>query len=333
MKFRLKNLVTYFPFAYYYIGPAAFVSYVLAGKSLLGKFSHVGVLVSLALAGFFILILGANGIADGLYVIRFFWGFLIFYLIFRSGIDIRPDKLLVFLSALTLAEALLINTVISAESMPNFPSTQMSSHFAEEGEYQRPYSFGGSASVTSVILVTLLSISKVGRLGRWATIAAITSCMSGSGFFALFIYLFASIRPLLIVIFFPLLIGIVFSGEFYKISVDYIGYLLQFKIDQFSTQIPVDSILLGIPLDGELNRIGGDFALLSFVTLNGLVGLFFLLLVVFLNLNKENRLAAFILLTGTVHYGVIFFLPGQLMFGYVLSLKARLVEFNPHAKT
>lgn len=333
MKFRLKNLIAYIPFAYYYVGPAAFVSYILAGKSLFSKYSHAGVLLTLALAGYFVFMLGANGAADGLYVIRFFWGFLIFYLIFRSGIHIRTDKLLIFLSALTLAEAVLINTVIPAESMPNFPTTEMSSHFAEEGDYQRPYSFGGSASVTSVILVALLSISKIGRLGQFTTIAAIGSCMSGSGFVALFIYLFAKIRPFLLIMLLPLLVGVIYSGEFYKISADYIGYLFQFKVEQFATQIPTDSILLGIPLEGELNRIGGDFALLSFITLNGLIGLFFLLLIVLLNLNKKNWLAALILLTGTIHYGVIFFLPGQLMFGYVLSLKAELVEMNTPAKS
>ncbi|MBI4938466.1 MAG: hypothetical protein HY846_09700 [Nitrosomonadales bacterium] len=325
MKFRLGNTAAYLPFSYYYLGPAAFMAYLLAGRSLLGRFSYRGIFLGLGLIAYLAMIVVANGAVDGLYILRFFWGFLLFYLAFRSGIRLQTGKLLLFLSALTLAEAALINTVISAELLPNYPSAETASgHFATGESYQRPYSFGGSASVTSVILVALLAISRIGWKGICCAVAAICACMSGSGFLALIIYLLAKARPALLLALVPVVAGVVASGEIQKISLEYIHYLLEFKSNQISAQLPANSLLTGIPLQDSPNGMGGDFASLSFVKLNGLAGLVFFLSIVAINTNRANWLPLFILLAGSVHYGVIFFLPGQLIFGYFLSRKPEL---------
>lgn len=333
VSFRLGNAVANLPFFYYYIGPAAFVSYLLAGKSLLGRFSYRGIFVGFSLAAYLAAIVVSNGVVDGLYVIRFFWGFLLFYLAFRLNIQIQTDKLLLFLSALTIVEAVLINTFIPAESLPNFPSIEVASgHFAGEGNYQRPYSFGGSASVTSVILVALLAISKMGWAGKFAAVAAICACMSGSGFIALSIYLLAIARPILRLVAATTILGLVYSGEIQKISLDYIHFLFAYKMEQFETQIPVDSLLIGIPIKESVNGMGGDFAFLSFIELNGLAGLLFFLLVVVMNANKSNRLPIFLLLVGSIHYGVMYYFPGQLMFGYFLNLRPTPINANAPIK-
>lgn len=319
--------MAYMPFLYYYLGPAAFLSYLLAGRSLLARSSYWGWIFGVSFTAYVSWLLYANGMTGGLHVVRFFWGFLLFYLAFKSGVQIQVNRLLLFLAVLTLVEAALINTVIVAASLPNYPAIEMTSHFVGLGEYQRPYSFGGSASVTSVILAALLAVSNLGWRGKSLVVAAILACMSGSGFLALAIYFLAIAPRALIVLLVPMLMVIIYSGEIYKLSDEYLTYLYEYKSNQAMTQIPMDSLLMGVPLeknadDSAALAIGGDFAFFSFFMLNGFIGLFFLLAVIFSKINKKNWLSILIMLSGTLHYGVIYFFPGQLVFGYLLNLKS-----------
>ncbi len=85
---------------------------------------------------------------------RFFWGWIFFYLIFKARFVSRENlqTVLVLLCLYSLVEAVLINTVISPEKLPNSPGLNWyggSSHFIGGGLYQRPFSFGGSPSVSS----------------------------------------------------------------------------------------------------------------------------------------------------------------------------------------
>lgn len=320
--------MAYMPFLYYYLGPAAFLSYLLAGRSLLVRSGYWGWIFGVSFTAYVSWLLYANGVVGGLHVVRFFWGFLLFYFVFKSGIQIQADKLLLFLSALTLLEAVLVNTFINAASLPNYPASELVSHFVATGEYQRPYSFGGSASVTSVILAALLAVSNLGWRGKSLVVAAIISCMSGSGFLALAIYFLVIAPPVMIVLLVPMLIGIIYSGEVYKLSEGYLTYLYEYKVDQAMTQIPMDSLLMGVPLqknadDSAVLAMGGDFAFFSFIMLNGFAGLFLLLSVIYKNINKKNWLPLLIMLSGTLHYGVIYFFPGQLVFGYLLNLRSK----------
>lgn len=317
VKVRVEKAMAYMPFAYYYIGPIAFISYIMVGRLLLGRFSRWGLFFCLGFMMYVSWLLVGNGIVNGLYIVRFFWGFLLFYLIFRSGIQIQADKLLIFLSALTILEAVLVNTVISAELLPNYPPADPTTPV---GAYVRPYSFGGSASVTSVILVALLAISKLGMRGKSLAVAAISACASGSGFVALAIYCLG-ISPLFIrLLMVPAFIGIIFSNLIYRMSASYISFLLEFKMRQIMSEMPLDSLLLGAILPYK-ESMGGDFAGLSFLTLNGLIGVMFFGAVISLNINKRNWLPILIMMVGALHYGVIFYLPGQLIFGYLLNLK------------
>lgn len=329
MKLRLKNVMAYMPFAYYYIGPIAFITYLMAARSLLGRFSKGGLFFCLSFTLYVFWVLSENGIVNGLYVVRFFWGFLFFYLIFRSGVQIQIEKTLIFLSILTLLEAILVNTVISAQLLPNYPSvTGAEGHYAGADNYQRPYSFGGSASVTSVVLVSLLTLSELGWRGKSLAVAATMACMSGSGFVAFFIYSFAKVPAIIRFLLIPITLGVVYSELIDRLSANYISYLFELKMDQFMDQMPLDSVnsfLLGIPYESSM---GGDFAGLSFLVHNGFVGLILLLTIIFLKINKKNWLPILIMFVATIHYGAIFFLPGQLMFGYLLNLKPEKIPVH-----
>jgi len=328
MKIQPKNMFSYLVFSYYYIGPVILMTYLMAGRLFIARFSYGVMLFASAFMIYVSWIIYANGIADGMIVIRFFWGFLVFYLVFKSGIRINTDKLLIVLAVVTIVEAVLVNTVILAETMPNYPSDDAAPHFAEPGTYQRPYSFGGSASVTSVILVALLSVSRLGWREKGIVFIAICACMSGSGYLVLTIYFLTKVPPFVLVAIIPALFFLIYSGIIQKISVEYIYFLIDFKLAQIMSELPMNSLLLGIPLVKGVKGLGGDFAFLSFFVFSGFVGVFFLVLVILMNLNKRNWLPLLILIAGTIHYGVLFFLPGQLVFGYFLSLRPELKTLN-----
>ena len=60
---------------------------------------------------------------------------------------------MIFFTLWTFAEAALINTVINAADLPNFPDpTTAYSHFSGQLRYQRPYSFRGERFGGGVIV-------------------------------------------------------------------------------------------------------------------------------------------------------------------------------------
>lgn len=331
---RLRNMMIYLPFVYYYIGSAGLAVYLLAGRIMFGRLSYLKIIYGLSFAMYSVYLLSVNGIGDGLIVLRFFWGFLLFYLIFASRVQIDVDKLLIVLSALTILEAVLVNTVISAEILPNYPVAGAMGHFTEVnlGEYQRPYSFGGNPGVTSVVLVALLAVSKARFWGKALAVGAICACYSGSGFMVLFLYLILISGFFSFLVLVPTISWIVYSGILSHLSLTYVAWLIDFKMNQIASELPMDSLLMGIPLNLGVDGLGGDFAFLSFFNFSGLAGVFLLITAIITNLNKRNILPILIMAAGSVEYGAIFHLPGQLMLGYFLNLKTRIQPGSaPHS--
>ena len=313
------------PFVYYLTGPLAFVSYLLSLRALHVRFSLSGWIWLCCFLIYVSLLLFANGIVAGSYILRYYWGFLLFYLVFRSGVQLSVEKLLVFLSILTIAEAILINVFPVETFAPSYFGPPDLLHFAGLWEYKRPAGFGGNASVTSVILVSLFAISSLKRGTAFWVVVAIVASMSGSGFIALFIYFLAIAPPVLAVPFLLGMAGIIINGLIYKVSPDYISYLLDYKVQQMQSEISFDSLLLGVPLKGALGGVkaemGGDFAFLSFISLNGMVGLALLIFFLISRTNARNWLPVFIMFVATLHYGAIYYFPGQLVLGYLLNMK------------
>ena len=82
----------------------------------------------------------------------------------------------------------------------------------------------------------------------------------------------------------------------------------------------------GILLFGEFVQselpIGGDFYWLYFFQWFGLSGLVFYFVFIILNMNKKNIFPLLVLIISTLHYHTIFSIPGQLIFGYILSRRS-----------
>ena len=108
---------------------------------------------------------GSQDLLDTLNGHRFFLGSFLFYLYFRNKINLNHDLIFYIFVFVTIIETILVNTVISASSMPNFPSID-SKHLAIGDAYQRPSSFGSLTSISACLVVMLLFISKDNLLAQ-----------------------------------------------------------------------------------------------------------------------------------------------------------------------
>lgn len=266
---------------------------------------------------------------------RFYFGFLIFYLIFKKSDTFSIPQYYWLIVLLLLIETLLINTIVNARSMPNFPDG--GTHFVAFG-YQRPYSFGRNASVASTLFIVLTAMKFKFQL-KGLILAFFTTIIfsSGTGFIAFFLYLNAYLWSLmnrfvyvLVIIFSSSIVAyIAYTDVFYKISPTYILHLISLKTtqSQFIFQSILDGELLNILLGAwwagksGVNQ-GGDFGYLLFVENFGIIGLGLFFLAVLSNTNRFNAFGVLIILFSSLHYPTFGFMSGQIVLGYLLSTKA-----------
>ncbi len=319
---------------YYYIGSLSFSSYLYAfiKARLVLPILDWFILISIGLL--FCLSLYISGIFESFQLFRFHWGFLIFYILFRGNTQLYSMKsLLILLLTLVVLEGVLVNSVISAEILPNYPQDRESAQTHFSDIWQRAYSFGGNASVTGVLLVAILSIIHPSTLLLVGTFIALLFTGSGSGGVAYICYLIykASFRNKITVL--VIVGGLFFVATslipvLYKISPEYMSILLELKQSQAIQAISsmnYTEILIGTsnPLD-----MGGDFLWLSFFVCHGILGGILLVLFVAGRINRTNAFGILIILAMTLHYQVLFSLPGQLIVGYLFALKGSTLHRN-----
>ena len=295
-------------------------------------------------------------IPSSLLTLKYFFGFIIFYLLFRHNsnyIIINFNYLLIAISIVLIIEAVLINTILPAIYWPHFPKGPENelSHIGKVfGIYQRPYGIGTNASVTTTIIVCLLLIRdkvqisdcKISRFASFISIIAVFISLSGTGFFLLFTYFvlkklkFTRIAMILFFCLFLIIYLVFQEGEIlyeliYKISPVYIEYVIQLKFEQIFEAYSLNSnlweLLLGKKwIISDPVPLGGDFGLLNFIVYGGLITLLTYILIIFKRINRYNFLVIIILIVGAVHYAAIFSTPGQLIFSFCLSLDENKIK-------
>lgn len=155
--------------------------------------------------------------------------------------------------------------------------------------------------------------------------------MSGTGLLLLIMLLINRykkyILKLSIFIFFIILFFSYYFEEFIisfldrlvsKVGLDYINILIDLKFQSIITEyknLNTLELMIGNP---EGFR-GGDFGLLAFVLSNGFLGLIIFVIIMLIFINKFNAFPIILLMLSTLHYPVMFFLPGQIIFGLLLS--------------
>jgi hypothetical protein len=295
-------------------------------------------------------------------LVKYYFGFLVFYVFFRQQelqTKINIDNLLLCIAAITILEAILINTIIPPEIMPNFPDLAnpdlMEAHKTKLlGFYTRPYSVGANSSITSSIIVTLmmlrlkLSTNKLSLFNITevlSVVAVLVSC-SGTGYLLLLLYFLLrsnKTRHLMLIL---LLLALIYLAYFfynppegssasllYKVSPVYITALLEFKISQFIDQYNIFSkgafaSFFGMGFQaGDNLPIMSDFGWINFLYVNGVVGVSIYLIIIISRINSVNKWPLFLLVLGGFHYAAIFSMPaGQLLFAYCLALSPQPVE-------
>lgn len=346
----------YTVFSYYYIGPVIFavyifalfvcVRYILHSSKL--KITLTELYLCLGLAALFLVKLSCSEFYDVLLATRFYFGFIIFYVYFKIRNQLNVDRLLMILACATVLETILVNTIIPIELLPNYLDSREKavSHTTEIfGFYQRPYGFGGNPSVTGSLLIALVALRKDKKnvLLLYLPVFATILTYSGSSYIAIiFLALLRSKKflSLLIAIF---IAGIVIADLYgylpfkimTKISPEHLKYLWQYKIteiENYLQSISLFEFIFGnLYPDGYLS-ICSDFAILWMFKAHGALGVVLFFSIVYLSMKRENAHALFILILTSIHYYVVFSLPGQFVLAYALTrpkFDERLNIFRP----
>ncbi len=274
---------------------------------------------------------------------KYFYGSVLFFLYLslskrKSIVNIKT--LLVLLSICIIIEAVLVNSVISAKYLMNYPKTddgELQAAGLFWGIYLRPYSIGGNASITASLVVALLSIfhhENKNRKRNWIDYLAYTAVLvvySGTGILIMIAYLVSRSKKikkislnLLISIITILLINSIDSDGssiFEKISYQYMTDIIQYKIYQiaivFVEHLNPIEILFGRSWSlHDPMPLGGDFGWLNALEYGGVFGAL-LLIIQYANIKKYKATLG-VLLISSFHYAAIFSLGGQLLFGYIL---------------
>jgi len=293
------------------------------------------IIVSAALC-FYYVFSNQAPIFDIFNIIRFSAGILFFVLYFNNKESFDGTKLLYLLIISIYVEALLINSVISIYDMPNFPAEEQgaNSHFTsvvaktweEGGRFGQerigldlPIGFGGIRSVTSNILVLVLFLSKRSLINELIVLATILFLGTGTGLLSFLIYLVFKKRYIYLNLIYLLpIILLIDNSLINKISYEYISILFVEKNEAILGSY-VDKTIYDFFIGVGKSDGSSDFAWLLILRSMGFI--FFIIFLIWFTSKFNSRnvgalLVAFIL---TIHYPVIFSVPGQLVIGYIIS--------------
>jgi hypothetical protein len=190
-----------------------------------------------------------------------------------------------------------------------------------------------NSSISSVILA--IGIFKVHEIRRHYVyliicLSAFLLCWSGSGFFILLMALVCKIRnnlfKLIIVISFALILML----DIPKINLNYIIYIYEHKITYLINGDIGDSIIeiiFGKNLKNELmENIGGDFIYINFIENYGLLLVVILTFLIIKNAQSPDRILIISGILASFHYGAIFNLMGQFIFGALIANKIQIYK-------
>lgn len=271
--------------------------------------------------------------------------FCVFFLVCKDMRLVTP-RFFYLVCATVIVEAIAINTVINASSLPNYPYEFEGGGASSFGFYERPLSFTGSPTMSSGALVVLYylheksSLRSTSILDLALLVTCVTLFASGTGFvlFLLLLLLKAVESRLLSLNW--LVFGVVLAGfyllltnveyeTFRYASLEYYRIILDLKIDLlsafFSESASTDVILFGTQVNDRIPITSGDFGWYHLLSACGVLGtlVFFFLVFSFLGSGVNRLPPLLILFAGTVHYPVAMSQAGQLLFGFILVSSAR----------
>lgn len=285
---------------------------------------------------------------------RYFLGWIVVYMfLYYTKARININRLILFYSIAVIVEAILVNTIVPASMLPNYPNLELSpnhqTHFM--GFYQRVYSVGCNATVSSTIMCLLLAYREVLNKNRYdwrgwkidvLAVISIILFASGTGFSLYIIYLLykynlLKVKNILLGILFLFLLIVVSTSLvegsdslFSRFSYIYMQFLWDFKLEQIMEAIyllEIDSFFLGCAYNDIPLQLWGDFAMKDFFISWGVSGLILLFGFILKNINKVNCFILLLSVLGLFHYGGVFSFPGQLCFAYAMMLNSHSIAY------
>ena len=339
----------YLSFFYHYVGPIVFIVYVLSiihiliniYKTGLEDINNTEFYLYLFVSIFYVTNIIRYNYYDSTYVFRYFFGVLVFYLYFKNNY-LNKDILLLILSLSTIIEAILVNTVLPIDVLPNYMDSAGNIEFHKThilGIYQRVYGFGGNPSITGSILVVMLALqdsnSKIYNLNYFSTSIAILLTVSGTSYLLYIVYLILKISVYKIVkILFGMILLYFIPLEytkilFSKISFEYIKYLLNYKyieLTEYFVDYTTIEFIFGNYYDKGVFSVSSDFGLIGLIKTNGIIGLSIIIIVTVININRHNIASIILMFLTLLHYPAIFSLPGQIIYAYILNYKRKNIS-------
>jgi hypothetical protein len=321
----IKDPASFFAFFYYFIGEISIISYIYSFLKIKWILLVKNWLFLITLCLLFILSSFLSSFLESLMLYRFHWGFFVFYLYFlKTPHKFNFSSLLVLMLVMIVIEGVLVNTVVNAINLPNYTDRGVTHAI---GTWQKVHSYGGNSSVAGVLLVVVLSITRSGLLLILSAPILVFIVASGSGILAYVSYLIYRLSFIKSVVLIFFLLSMYFSfiddiGALASISPDYINFLIELKQEQIVSKFSNMSAIEMLIGTSSINDTGGDFLWLSFYVCHGFLGVALMCFIIFSNINKKNMFGILIILLMTSHYFVLFSLPGQFIFGYLLALKS-----------
>ena len=350
--FKIVNSILF----YYYFNVLALLVYpYIAIRSLITNNNNdltfrtieYSILVLPLLMIFSILCIKYNFMFSG-YLLMFYFGGYFFFIYFRqNNIEIGLKNVLILLCVLTLLESLAINTIILPSDLPNWPlsveDTILHGNTSRGGiqfanfYYIRPIGFGGNSSITASLIMTILiylnNVKEDSFFVNLISFLTVVILFSGAGYMFLGIYILFLSRIFILSIF--LITAMLIYGEIsniQKLDLDYYQFII-IDIAQNVLWV-IGSINLAELVFGQVipfeSPIGGDFYWLYFFQWFGLIGISFYFLLILVNVNRINYLPIMILVISTLHYHTIFSIPGQMLFGYLLTRSYSTYDNNQY---
>lgn len=274
---------------------------------------------------------------------RFYWGFLIFLPFFISEQRSLGDHHAQYTTLLRILFNLFLFLLLIEFLTGNFLYLEWPNRSHElgidlaSGSLARAYGFGANATVTSTLLIGLGAVLYAGKIVRDLAVLGLATSGAGLVVFLLKSLLMLKARPLFIAsVFFLVFCITVIEGllenrlrDSYnalgKFSLEYFVLILEFKYEQYlSVMAKTNEFQMFFGQDfSDPSLRKGDFQLLDFFIFNGMFGIGMLAFIVAKCINKTNRVSLFLLLIATLHYQVIFSLPGQILFAWLLTVGMR----------
>lgn len=345
-----KILIPLFFFIQYFgIGALAqvvvlllFIVELVRGKKL--KLSLVDSLLLFSVIFLFIIKLFTITLENDILMLKFYWGFIIFYLYFKIS-NYKFDFLIFFWLAviITIVDFTLINTIMPLEMMKNIPKAhaEIISTEAKFLLFNRSYGLASMPTASATILVILLAglytfqRTDFRNFHIIITIVPLIFLGSGTGFLLFLFFVFMRFK---LYKGFKFNIGVIFLVSFSyfvttqninnqtifkRLSVNYFNRLIEYKSTQISDELKLldhsfFETLFGLTYTKTMTiRIMSDFGWIDLLECYGLFGVAIFILFIVLK-KKLKLLPVFILVISYFHYPALGSIPGQILFATLL---------------